>query len=148
GHSVALANALKATTKTGDLFMSADAGVNQTLIGSETGDWVKWFVIFARNSIVLAYSPQSKFRPDFERAKNGEIPWYEVLLKPGVKFSRGDPNLDPLAYYNLFVGALAEDYYKIAGLKHQLLGDDNNPQQVTNSPFQGIATGELDALFL
>ena len=83
GHSVALATAIKEGRTGGDMYLSADAEVNQTLLGPTNGDWIRWFVIFARNAVVLAYSPQSQFLADFEQARNGTIPWYQALLKPG-----------------------------------------------------------------
>ena len=51
GHSVALAMAIKDQRISGDVYLSADAGVNQILLGPTNGDWIRWFVIFARNSI-------------------------------------------------------------------------------------------------
>lgn len=61
GNSVFLANSIKDGSKTGDLFMSADAGTNALLMGDANGDWVRWFAVFARNSVVIGYSPQSRF---------------------------------------------------------------------------------------
>src|SRR4051812_28844079 len=74
GHSVALADGIKDGSKVGDLFMSADAEVNRQLMAAANGDWVRWFVVFARNAVVLAYSPRGRFTPAFERARRGEIP--------------------------------------------------------------------------
>jgi molybdate/tungstate transport system substrate-binding protein len=126
GHSVELAMAIKDQRTSGDVYLSADAGVNQILLGQSNGDWIRWFVVFARNSIVLAYSPNSRFFADFERARSGEIPWYQVLLQPGVKLSRNDPNLDPLGYYTLLVCALAQEHYHLPDLKQHILGSDTN----------------------
>jgi molybdate/tungstate transport system substrate-binding protein len=148
GNSVFLANSIKDNSKVGDIFMSADAAVNYTLMNNSNGNWVKWFVIFGRNSVVLAYSPKSKYVNDFEKAKQGEIPWCEVLLKPDIKFVRDNPDLDPLGYYGLFVSALAQDYYKIPNLKERILGNDTNPQQVVNTSVSMLANGEVDAMFM
>lgn len=87
GHSVALAQAIKAGRLRGDVFLSADAEVNQIILGPENGEWIRWFVIFACNAVVLAYSPNSRFLADFEQARSGAIPWYEVLQQPGIKFT-------------------------------------------------------------
>jgi len=148
GHSVALAMAIKDQRTSGDVYLSADAGVNQILLGPTNGDWIRWFVIFARNSIVLAYSPKSRFLADFERARSGEIPWYQVLLQPGVKLSRNDPNLDPLGYYTLLVCALAQEHYHLPDLKQRLLGSDTNPEQVNQLNLAQLERGEIDAMFL
>jgi len=139
GNSVKLANSIKSGSLTGDLFMSADASVNQTLEGPANGNWVDWFTVFARNQVVLAYDPHSRFAADFQTK-----PWYQVLQEPGIKLGRYDPNLDPLGYYTLFVAQLAEKYYAIPGLKQQILGADNNPNQIITANFPD---GVSDAAF-
>lgn len=148
GNSVALANSVKARKLSGDVFMSADAGVNETLMGPANGDWVRWFVVFARNEVVLAYSPKSEFAAQFEQAGRGRIPWYQVLEQPGVLLGRDDPDLDPLGYYDVFVGQLAERYYHSPGLKQRILGDDNNPRQVRDTNPIFLTSGLLDAQFM
>ena len=148
GNSVFLANSIKDGSKTGDLFMSADAGTNALLTGDANGDWVRWFAVFARNSVVIGYSPKSRFAADFAAAQAGTKPWYEVLAQPGVKLMRNDPNLDPLGYYALFVCQLAETYYGVPGLKQQVLGADTNPQQVGSAGAAMLASVEIDAAFL
>jgi molybdate/tungstate transport system substrate-binding protein len=139
GNSVKLANSIKNHSLTGDLYMRADASVNQTLMGPANGNWVDWFTVFARNQVVLAYDPHSKFAADFQTK-----PWYQVLQEPGIKLGRYDPNLDPLGYYTLFVAQLAEKYYNIPGLKQKILGDDNNPNQIITANFPD---GVSDAAF-
>jgi molybdate/tungstate transport system substrate-binding protein len=148
GNSVALADSVKARRLSGDLFMSADASVNKTLMGPSNGEWVRWFVVFARNEVVLAYSPKSRFAAQFEQAGKGRIPWYQVLEQPGVLLGRDNPNLDPLGYYDLFVGQLAERYYHRPGLKQRILGDDNNPMQVRDTSPLLLSSGLLDAQFM
>jgi molybdate/tungstate transport system substrate-binding protein len=59
----------------------------------------KWYLGFASNELVFAYNPKSQFAADFEKAKTGSIPWYQVLAKPGIKFLRSDPLLDPSFQY-------------------------------------------------
>jgi molybdate/tungstate transport system substrate-binding protein len=148
GHSVALAMAIKDQRVSGDVFLSADAEVNQILLGATNGNWIRWYVIFARNAVVLAYSPKSRFFTEFEQAHGGKIPWYEVLLQPGVQLARNDPNLDPMGYYTLLVCALAEKHYHIPDLKQRLLGSDTNPTQVNRMNIAQFERGEIDAMFL
>jgi molybdate/tungstate transport system substrate-binding protein len=148
GHSVALATAIIDGCKQGDLYLSADAEVNQLLLGPANGEWIRWFVVFASNAAVLAYSPNSRFRADFERARSGAIPWYQVLLQPGVQLRRNDPNLDPMGYYTLLVCALAQEHYRLPDLKERLLGSDTNPQQVNHFTLAQLQGGEIDAMFL
>jgi molybdate/tungstate transport system substrate-binding protein len=148
GHSVALAMSIKDRSKSADVFMSADAQVNQVLLGATNDDWIRWFVTFAHNTAVLAYSPNSRFLSDFEQARSGKIPWYEVLLQSGVQLARNDPNLDPMGYYTLLVCALAEKHYRIPDLKQRLLGSDTNPAQVNRMNIAQFEHGEIDAMLL
>lgn len=129
-----VAEQIKAGLLTGDVYMSADAHVNKTLMGPGNGDWVGWFLAFARNQEVISYTPQSPFFADLEKARLGEIPWYKVLTEPGFVLGRTDPNTDPDGYYALFVAQLAQRYYGIPGLKRRLLGSDENPAEVLAPP--------------
>lgn len=148
GHSVALALAVKEGRRSGDVYLSADAEVNQMLLGPTNGGAIGWFVIFARNAVVLAYSPKSRFLADFEQARSGAIPWYQVLLQPGVRIRRNDPNLDPMGYYTLLVCELAERHYGLSDLKARLLGSDTNPDQVNPFTLAQFEDGAIDAMFL
>lgn len=148
GNSGVLANAIRAQTKRGNVYMSADVATAQTLIGAANGDWMRWFVTFAGNAVVIGYSPTGPFAADFERARTGAMPWYDVLRRPGIRLMRNDPNLDPLGYYALFVCQLAEAYSGVPGLARQILGDDNNAKQIGSPSAAMLQRGEVDAIFL
>jgi molybdate/tungstate transport system substrate-binding protein len=148
GHSVALAMSIKEGRKQGDVYLSADAEVNQLLLKPANGAWAGWFVVFAYNTVVLAYSPRSRFLAEFEQARSGAIPWYQVLLLPGVQIRRNDPHLDPMGYYTLLVCMLAERHYGIPNLRERLLGNDTNPEQVGGFTLAQLESGEIDAMFL
>ncbi|MBO0790819.1 MAG: extracellular solute-binding protein [Ktedonobacteraceae bacterium] len=148
GHSVALARAIKEQRLHGDVYLSADAEANQILLGPTNSHQIRSFVTFARNRIVLAYSPRSPFLADFEQARQGRISWYHVLLRPGIRLRRNNPNHDPLGYYTLLVCALATVYYQIPDLAQRLLGDATNPEQVKEAYIADLERGEVDALFL
>lgn len=149
GPAVGLADAIKDGSLSGDVYMSADAHVNETLIGPQNGDWVRWYLAFARNQEVISYTPGSRFFAELERARRGEVPWYEVLTEPGFVLGRTDPNTDPGGYFALFVAGLAERYYGIPGLRQRLLGSDTNPDQLLTPPaFTTTASGAVpDATF-
>jgi molybdate/tungstate transport system substrate-binding protein len=53
-----------------------------------------------------------------------------VLEQHGAKLGRDNPNVDPLGYYDLFVGQLAKLYYGIPDLKQKIPGDDNDQKQI------------------
>lgn len=147
GGSVMLANGIRDRSLVGDVFLSADATVNDALMGAGNEDRVRWFVTFASNSVVLAHYPRSRFAADFQRAKAGDILWHEVLRRPGLALSRGNPDSDPLAYYILMVCQLAETHYGIPGLKHAILGDDLNPAPIGRGVPQPIGD-DVDAAFM
>jgi molybdate/tungstate transport system substrate-binding protein len=149
GPAVGLAEGIKDHSLAGDVYMSADAHVNATLMGKANGDWADWYFAFARNEEVISYTPKSRFFDELERARRGEIPWYQVLTEPGFVLGRTDPNTDPGGYYALFVAQLAERYYKIPGLAKQLLGSDTNPDQLLTPPsYTTTASGATpDATF-
>jgi molybdate/tungstate transport system substrate-binding protein len=75
-----------------------------------------WHALFARNRIVLAYSPRSR-GADEVTAEN----WFKVLARPGVEVGRADPHTDPSGYRTLLVWQLAERYYREPGLFTRML---------------------------
>jgi molybdate/tungstate transport system substrate-binding protein len=133
--------------RTPDVFISADPAVNESvLMGSANEDLVTWFVTFASSQLVLAYSPKSRFAAGFEAAAAGRTPWYEILEKPGLRFGRGDPTIDPKGYRTLFLFDLAGKHYKRPEIPG-LLGDPLNSDQVLPevSLLARITSGQVDA---
>jgi molybdate/tungstate transport system substrate-binding protein len=107
----------------------------------------QWLVTFASAEMVITYSPISRFHLDLDKAKKGELPWYQILSEPGFKFGRTDPELDPKGYYTVIAAKLANIYYKDQNIKQSILGQDRNPKQVF--PEETLKTvlesGQLDA---
>lgn len=77
---------------------------------------VTWYVDFARNRMVLAYTPRSRFARDITTDN-----WWQVVRRPGVEVGRADPNLDPNGYRTLLTMQLAERFYRRPGLYDSLL---------------------------
>ncbi|MFL5580999.1 MAG: substrate-binding domain-containing protein [Gemmatimonadaceae bacterium] len=76
---------------------------------------VAWYAAFARNRMVLAYTPRSRHA--------GEITsetWPDVLLRPDVEWGHSSPALDPAGYRALLVMRLAETHFRRAGLADSL----------------------------
>ncbi len=107
----------------------------------------QWLVRFASAEMVIAYSPISHFHLDLNKAKKGELPWYQILSEPGFKFGRTDPQLDPKGYYTVIAAKLANIYYNNQSIKQRILGQDRNLKQVF--PEETLKTvlesGQLDA---
>lgn len=102
-----------------DLVMSADYTVIDNLL---IPDFADWNIRFARNTMVIAYTDQSKFADEIN-SKN----WYDVLLREGVAYGHSEPDADPCGYRTLMVWHLAEKYYDEPGLYKKL--DENCPQK-------------------
>jgi molybdate/tungstate transport system substrate-binding protein len=142
--SVQVANMIIDDLRTPDVFVSAGTIPIMKLMNSSTsntngGDIGKssstnlseWLVKFASVEMVIAYSPTSHFYSDLEKARIGEIPWYEVVSKQGFKFGRTDPELDPKGYYMIITAKLSNIYYNDSTIKQRILGDDDrNPKQI------------------
>src|SRR5215469_15117513 len=65
GGSNKIANEIKGKLRQGDIFVSANPRVNDSLMGEANGNWVSWYVTFAQSPLVIGYSPTSKFAADF-----------------------------------------------------------------------------------
>jgi molybdate/tungstate transport system substrate-binding protein len=78
-------------------------------------DHVSWYVQFARNRMVLAYTPGSRFADSLEAGN-----WWEVIQRPGVETGRADPALDPAGYRALLLFQLAERHLSVRGLALRL----------------------------
>jgi molybdate/tungstate transport system substrate-binding protein len=98
--------------KRADVLAVADFEVLPALIVPKHA---RWYVVFARNRLVLAHRLDSKGAADLAR-----MPWYEVLLRPGVEQGHSDPDADPAGYRTLLAWQLAERHYKIPGLAKKL----------------------------
>jgi molybdate/tungstate transport system substrate-binding protein len=147
GGAVALAEAIRDGRRTPDAFLAADGAQVMRLLMPPEAAFARWYVPFARATRVLAYSPKSRWRSEFERAGRGEVSWYSVLLQPGLRFGRSDPDLDPGGYLTLLTAQLAELAYAEPDLKHRLVGPDRNPDQMPPVDVlrRGLSTGEIDA---
>jgi len=131
-----------------DVFISADAAVNDKVLMTPAKKLTDWYVTFASSAMALGYNPNSKFKSLFEQVQAGKVPWYEALKTPGLKLGRTDPNLDPKGYRTIFLFHLAEGYYHRNDLT-SLLGDPANPAQIFPEPelLIRMESGQLDAGF-
>ena len=90
----------------------------------------KWYIGFASDELVIAYNPKSQFAADFEKVKTGAVPWYEVLAKPGMRFLRSDPFLDPRGCYTVISTKLAGILYHNYSLSSSILKGERNQDQL------------------
>ena len=111
-----------------DLLMVADyslisAMMYHTTIPGSSSSFADWYIRFAGNSIVLAYTDQSKYNEEID-AQN----WYKILRRPEVKFGFPNPLIDALGYRSPMVILLSEEYYKDNEIFDDLVADNFNPR--------------------
>src|SRR5437667_498429 len=146
--SVQLANRIVKGELKPDLYLNSDASVMELLMGPANNDRSRWYLPILRSRTVIAYSPNSRFKDDFEAARAGKLPWYEVLqCRPGLVLKRPNPTVDSGGYRAIFVFDLAERHYKIPGLKRKVIGTDNNESQYWDrfEYYPLMRAGQIDA---
>lgn len=145
--SVQVSNLIKDGFRTPDVFVSAGT-VPMTRLMNTTPPLVDWLLKFGSAEIVIAYSPNSPHFGDLEKARMGEISWYEVVSQDGFKFGRTDPELDPKGYYGIITAELANSYYNDSSIKNRTFGEDRNPKQIfpEETLKTVLETGSLDAV--
>ena len=124
-----------------DVIALADYAIFPQLLVPEHASW---YMMFARNRMVLAYTRQSRHADSITPAN-----WWEIILRPGVETGHSDPNLDPAGYRSLLVMQLAERYYQQPGLAVRL-DRAVPPRNVRPKEIDLVAlleTGELDYAF-
>lgn len=95
-----------------DLIALADADVfPQYLVPAH----VQQYTLFARNRMVVAFTPRSRYADEISTAN-----WTEILTRPDVEIGRSDPELDPNGYRTLMVWQLAERALARPGLAARL----------------------------
>ena len=137
--STELVAQIKSGIRQGDVFISASPKANAGLRGSGNGDWVTWYITFAKSPLVLGYSPSSRFAAQF-RSK----PWYEVITQPGIRVGRTDPKLDPKGKLTVEALADAAATLHMPALIHLLGGFPVFPEE---SLVGRLEAGQLDAGF-
>ena len=147
--SSALVNEIKGKLSFPDVFISANPKLNTQLMGAANGNYVSWYLDFARTEMVIGYNPNSKFAADFQAAANGSKQWYQVLEEPGLRLGRTDPLLDPKGVNTIYTLELAEKYYHQPGLTQKILGSNENTSQIfpEEELVSRLGAGQLDAGF-
>ena len=145
--SVQVANLIRDGFRTPDVFVSAGTIPIMRLMNN-TPPLAEWLLEFGSAEMVIAYSTNSPYYNDLEKARKGEIPWYDVISKEGFKFGRTDPELDPKGYYTIITAKLANIYYNDSSIKERILGGDRNPKQIFPEEILKtiLESGQLDAV--
>jgi len=110
-----------------DLLMVADYSLiprmmYNTTMPNTNESYANYYIRFATNNLVLAYTNSSKYASEIN-ANN----WYQILTRSDVKLGFANPQLDALGYRTLMAIQLAEDYYGDKTLFHDLITENMNP---------------------
>ena len=100
-----------------------------------------WYVNFAENRIVLAYTDRSRFAAEIDSTN-----WWQVLQRPGLEIGRSNPDLDPSGYRTLMVFQLAARTYGQSGLA-SVLERSAHPRNMRPKEIELVAlleSGDLD----
>ncbi len=141
GASLEVARRLTELHRTPDVLLLADPEVFPQLLMPK---YVHWYALFARNRIVLAYTPKSRGASTIN-ADN----WRRVIMQSGVQVGRADPNTDPSGYRTLLTMKLAEQHYREPGLYDRLLAaaPERNVRPREADQVALLQTGELDYIW-
>lgn len=127
--------------KTAEILAVADYKVIIDLLFPR--NYSDWYIIFASNEMVLAYTNSSKYADEINSTN-----WYEILLRDDVSWGHSDPDLDPCGYRALLVIQLAEKYYNVSGLYENLYNDPNRVVRPKSVDLLALLeSGELDYAF-
>jgi molybdate/tungstate transport system substrate-binding protein len=102
---------------------------------------VTWYVRFAENRIILAYTDRSRYAGEVDSTN-----WWQVVQRPGLEIGRSNPDLDPAGYRTLMVFQLAERLYAQTGLA-AALERAANPRNMRPKEIELVAlleSGDLD----
>ncbi|MCS7102307.1 MAG: tungstate ABC transporter substrate-binding protein WtpA [Candidatus Korarchaeum sp.] len=89
--------------KKADIVISADHHLIRSMMFPEYADW---YVIFATNQLVLAYTDRSKYASEVNESN-----WYYILMREDVRLGFSDPNRDPCGYRAVMALLLASELY-------------------------------------
>lgn len=107
-------------------------------------DFTEWYIIFAGNEMVIAYTDESKYSDEINKDN-----WHQILTREGVEYGHSDPDADPCGYRTLLVWQLAEQYYGMPGLYSRLMAGcpDKNTRPKETELIALLQSGELDYAF-
>jgi molybdate/tungstate transport system substrate-binding protein len=124
-----------------DLLLLADADVFPRLLSPR---YTTWYAEFARNRMVVAYTPKSKHASDINASN-----WYDILRGTDVEVGRTDPDAAPVGYRTLLMLELAERHYRKTGLAKSLQANAPKRNMRANAAELAalLAAGELDYIY-
>ena len=109
-----------------DLLMVADYSLIPMMMYNATfqkdRSYANYYIRFANNSVVLAYTNQSMYASEINSTN-----WYSILMRTGIKFGFPNPQIDSLGYRTLMTIQLAETYYGNDTIFQRLITNNFDP---------------------
>lgn len=141
GASLEHARKLTELHRIPDLLLLADYEVFPQLLVPR---FSSWYAQFARNRMVIAYTPRSRYAREMNASN-----WTSILTRKGVEVGRTNPDIAPVGYRTLILLQLAEAYYHQPGLARTLLAHAPARNVRGNAAELAalLATGELDYIY-
>ena len=141
GGSIEHARKITELHRIPDLLLLADADVFPRLLEPR---YTTWFAEFARNRMVVAYTPKSKHANDINSSN-----WYDLLKRNDVEVGRTDPDAAPVGYRTVLMLQLAERHYRKPGLAKTLEANAPRRNMRANAAELAalLAAGELDYIY-
>jgi molybdate/tungstate transport system substrate-binding protein len=103
------------------------------LINPDSGlPYANWYLKFATNRLVLAYTEKSKYSTEINPEN-----WYEILSRDDVIIGLPDPRFDAAGYRTLMLLKLAEDHYDVDNIFGHVFGGQ------FQTPMRASTEGEL-----
>src|SRR5262249_40366611 len=111
--------------------------------------FTSWYIRYAATSIVVAYNPSGKYGSQLAAIAAGKKPLaglFTLMLKPGFKLGRTDPNIDPQGRSFIFMLELAQSLYHLpAGSVNKILGVPNGAANLAGHSTEVFEETALDA---
>ncbi|MBN1761997.1 MAG: tungstate ABC transporter substrate-binding protein WtpA [Methanomicrobia archaeon] len=85
-------------------------------------EYADWYVRFATNQMVIAYTDKSLYADEINESN-----WYEILARPDAAFGFSNPMFDACGYRTLMVVPLAELYYEDDTIFDEVIGSNFEP---------------------
>ena len=125
-----------------DLLMVADCSLIPTMMYStpiegEDINYTDWYIRFAGNEMVLAYTGQSMYHEELNASN-----WHTILMSPEVKLGFPNPLIDALGYRSLMIVQLAEDYFNESTMFETVVSDN------FKNPYKTVDTGDRVVIFV
>jgi molybdate/tungstate transport system substrate-binding protein len=119
-----------------DLLFVADYGLipvmmYDTKMPDSDQSYADYYIRFATNTLVLAYTNQSRYADEINSTN-----WHSILVKPEVTLGLGNPQVASIGYRAITAIQLAENYYDEPRLLHDLITANLDP------PINSVSDGD------